>query len=1003
MATRKHSRSWKLLRIYFRRFRLGLWLVSLALLGALLYVNQIGLPDFVKNPLLEKLRARGLDLQFTRLRLRFPHGLVADNVRFGGTNNSANPALTLQEIQVRLDYAALAHGRLQVNSLLLRQGRLVWPVNESNQPPRALTVENIQTQLRLLPGDLWELDQFTAQFAGANIELAGTVTNASAIQDWKLFQPGPAAAPGPSLPQNLRRLADALDRIRFPRAPELHVEIFGDARDLPGFGARLTLRAPGAETPWGTFAGGVLSARLTPPEKQQPSHAEILLRTARAQTPWATADNLDLTLHVLSDAGTNFNADLYLTAARVETAWGRGRDAHFSAQWRHAATNAIPLSGHGELELAAAETPWGNGRGLHLVATLTAPTNPITSPDPGWGWWTNLAPFGLEVRGGLNELAAPELSASNLLWTAQWQAPRLQVTRLAADLYQGSLTAQAKLDVATREFHVTGAADFDVQKISALLPPASRPILAEFSWARPPRLQAAASFILPAWTNQSPDWLAEIKPTLNLDGQVAVAHGAFRDVTFDSADFHFARSNRTWRIPDLLVTRPEGRLELACESSDITADYFFKIHSSLDVDALKLLLPPEARRGFDLAGFTEPPVVDAELRGRWETMEGFDAKGRVALTNFTFRGETASGFQSAVEFTNQILTLTEPRVQRGEEHVSAEWVRVDLAAEKVFLTNVFGFANPLVFARAIGPVAGAWFEPYHFFGTPTARVNGSIDFDIHKGVDLHFDFEGGPFAWWKFNVRRIAGQVNWVNDSLTLNNIHAEFYQGTAEGGAEFYFPPGADNRLRFEVAVTNADLHLLLGDLNTPTNKLKGRLTGRWAVTQGIPETGATWAGHGHASLRDGLLMEVPIFGILTPALEGISPGLGSTRLSEGTATFVLTNGLIHSDDMDIRASGMRLQYRGNVNLDGQVDAVAEAELFRDTWMVGRVLSLVLWPVSKVFEYKITGPLGDPKMEPLYFVPRMILLPLHPFDTMKDLLPKAPEVPGTNAPPEVK
>ena len=319
MATRKHSRSWKLLRIYFRRFRIGMWLVLLALLGALLYVNQIGLPDFVKNPLLEKLRARGLDLQFTRLRLRFPHGLVADNVRFGGTSSAANPKLTLKEIQVRLDYAALAHGQIQVNSLLLRQGRFVWPVSESNQPPRALTVENLQTQLRLLPGDLWELDQFTAQFAGADIELAGTVTNASAIRDWKLFQPQPAGVPGPSLQQNLRRLADALDRIHFPSAPELHVEIYGDARDLPGFGARLTLRAPGAETPWGTFAGGVLSARLTPPEHQQPSHAEILLRTARAQTPWATADNLDLTLHLLSDAGTNFNADLYLTAARVET------------------------------------------------------------------------------------------------------------------------------------------------------------------------------------------------------------------------------------------------------------------------------------------------------------------------------------------------------------------------------------------------------------------------------------------------------------------------------------------------------------------------------------------------------------------------------------------------------------------------------------------------------------------------------------------------------------
>ena len=72
---------------------------------------------------------------------------------------------------------------------------------------------------------------------------------------------------------------------------------------------------------------------------------------------------------MLSDAATNFHADLFLTAARVETVWGRGTDAHFSAQWRHTTTNAIPLSGHGELELTSAETPWGKGRELQLAAT----------------------------------------------------------------------------------------------------------------------------------------------------------------------------------------------------------------------------------------------------------------------------------------------------------------------------------------------------------------------------------------------------------------------------------------------------------------------------------------------------------------------------------------------------------------------------------------------------------------------------------------------------------
>jgi len=80
-------------------------------------------------------------------------------------------------------------------------------------------------------------------------------------------------------------------------------------------------------------------------------------------------------------------------------------------------------------------------------------------------------------------------------------------------------------------------------------------------------------------------------------------------------------------------------------------------------------------------------------------------------------------------------------------------------------------------------------------------------------------------------------------------------------------------------------------------------------------------------------------------------------------------------------------------------VDARVEAEPFRDTWVVGRMLSMMLWPVSKIFEFKISGTLGEPKMEPLYFVPKLILLPLHPIETMKELMPK-PQNPATNAPP---
>jgi len=92
----RKRRFWRLVRIYFRSFRITIWLIALLVLGCLIYVNQVGLPGFVKRPLLQRLREHGIELQFSRLRLRWYQGIVAENVRFGRAGDPLTPELTLK-------------------------------------------------------------------------------------------------------------------------------------------------------------------------------------------------------------------------------------------------------------------------------------------------------------------------------------------------------------------------------------------------------------------------------------------------------------------------------------------------------------------------------------------------------------------------------------------------------------------------------------------------------------------------------------------------------------------------------------------------------------------------------------------------------------------------------------------------------------------------------------------------------------------------------------------
>ncbi|PYK63446.1 MAG: hypothetical protein DME21_02885 [Verrucomicrobia bacterium] len=105
-------------RCYFRWCRISLLFLVLLLLGSLTYLNRVGLPEFLKARLVSELRARGVILKFTRMRLRWYHGLVAENVSLGRADDPAGPHLSIGEADLKLDRAALHKLHLQINSLV---------------------------------------------------------------------------------------------------------------------------------------------------------------------------------------------------------------------------------------------------------------------------------------------------------------------------------------------------------------------------------------------------------------------------------------------------------------------------------------------------------------------------------------------------------------------------------------------------------------------------------------------------------------------------------------------------------------------------------------------------------------------------------------------------------------------------------------------------------------------------------------------------------------------
>jgi len=885
---------WRKCRTGFRWCRITVLFAVFMVLCALLWLNRIGLPDFLKTRLVATLQARGIDLEFTRMRLRFVRGLVIENARLGRTGTTGEPVFSLAEIQLQLNHRALLHRQWQIDGLILRQGKLVWPIT----PTKALLLNNIQTDLRFQTNDTWSLDHFRADFAGTEITASGDILHAPEIRNWDIFRGKPSASRA-TWQQRLQDFSEVLDRIHFAGKPRLSLVVNGDARDIHSFVIWLNVNAP------------------------------------------------------------------------------------------------------------SVQSPWGSAHDVQLAANLTAPAGTPVRADPSLAWWTNALPCRLTWTAKIGGLQSEKLNTGAVVCSGLWQAPELAVSQLSAALGGGWLGATARLNIATREFTFTNSSCFDFHAIAAVLTDKTRERLADFSWAQPPSLQAQGSLILPAWTNPAPDWRMEVQPSIQLAGCVAMTNGRINEVMIDSARTRFSYSNLVWQLPDLVILKSRSRLELNGNEDDATRIYHWHIHGALDPEiARPFLTASNAAHALEIVQLTEPLALDLDAGGRLYDYDSIAANGHVALTNFAVRGQAFGDVVAVLNYTNRVLALINPLMHTGAQMMTADKVTLDFNSRLISFTNGFSIADPEPVARAIGPKTGRMVEPYRFLQPPMARVNGQLPMhDMNGGhdmadVDMWFDvIKAEKFEWMKLETTNIVGTIHWQNQSLILTNVTAAFYGGSANGFANFDFQvphEGAD--YRFVVDVTNVNLHSLATDLSSPTNLLEGTLAGQLVVTNADSRNWDTWAGFGHAKLHDGLLWDIPIFGIISPVLNTVSPGLGNSRATDAAAKFSVTNGVFYTDSLEIRSTMMRLEYMGTVDLKQNVHARVTAQLLRDTWVVGPVVSTVLWPVSKLFEYQVTGTLKNPTSEPVY-VPKLLLMPLHPLHTLEEIFPGGGS--ETNAPPE--
>jgi hypothetical protein len=180
----------------------------------------------------------------------------------------------------------------------------------------------------------------------------------------------------------------------------------------------------------------------------------------------------------------------------------------------------------------------------------------------------------------------------------------------------------------------------------------------------------------------------------------------------------------------------------------------------------------------------------------------------------------------------------------------------------------------------------------------------------------------------------------------------------------------GGDVALKADVSVAPGDTHygasvhledvdfLNLARLYFGYEESTGKLTGDYAF-RAVGGDDRAMTGKGNLQIKDGNILAMPILGPLSLLMGEVIPGLGYQSAREATADFTVENGAITTRDLLIKGKGFSMIGNGTIfyledrmNMNIRLNAQG-------------LPGIVLFPVSKIFEYESVGSATHPKWRP--------------------------------------
>ena len=326
-------------------------------------------------------------------------------------------------------------------------------------------------------------------------------------------------------------------------------------------------------------------------------------------------------------------------------------------------------------------------------------------------------------------------------------------------------------------------------------------------------------------------------------------------------------------------------------------------------------------------------------------------------------------FEVLASHSNSVVTLDPLFVVRPEGVLSAHFTT--RYPERTVDFDATSSIHPTALTHMLGICTRGQLDAFRFDGPVNVQTAGRVEYGTGLGTDFEAAVRGRDMSVRMYESPEYAFRMRMMGLTNTFSGVDAVFCDGRLKGSFALALPGSASTGTlyRVDAVLEDADFERLLGPhVRDGAQDFAGRVSGALELEGRFGDPGSV-RGEGELRVREGRVFSLPVFGGLSRMMRRIIPGLDFVlRQSDASAAFTIVDRKIRSEDIAIEGDVLSLTARGEYEFNTRVDFEVRVKLMKQHTVVAKLMRAVTYPISKLFEFRLTGTLAQPHWYAVHF-----------------------------------